>query len=519
MPGHLKSNRFILLGMATCLGLAGCAVGPDYHAPNIKMPDGFATASVEGQNAPKPDQPVIDATFWWKSLNDPQLDSLIDRAIANNPDLEIALDRVQEARTQEEVVLGGALPEAGLSASYANGTGSDLTKGRADSALRSGDNSAGFSKINGVAGFASSYELDLFGKYRRELEAADYDTQATIAAHNNVLVSVIADVARAYVDMRSEQMQAAVLQKNIGNLNNYVKLTQERYDRGITNELDLTLAQRQLATLEADKAPLSAQIRAAQYVIATLCGQFPEELTKELEKPGLVPFLPDNIQTGLPLDLLRRRPDIQEAERNAAEATAGIGVAEADLFPQVSLVGGAGLQGGNRIGLANPASFIWSFGPSVSWSILDFGTLNALVDKADLHTKEMLVQYKKTVLGAVREVDTSLDAYKAQQDRLARLGQALGASKKAVDLSTQRYNRGLTDSLNVIDAERQEYTLEAQYETAQQIAAEQFIGLYKALGGGWEPYQIFPPLRQPLPDVIAAFASLVETHDLSNTPN
>ena len=308
-------------------------------------------------------------------------------------------------------------------------------------------------------------------------------------------------------------MRVAVLQKNIDNINDYVKLTQERYDRGITNGLDVTLAERQLASLEAEKAPLVAQIHATQYVIATLLGKFPEEMAKELDQTGMVPSLPDNIQTGLPLDLLRRRPDIQEAERHAAAATAEIGVAEADLFPHVSLVGGAGLQGGQVSGSANPASFIWSLGPSVSWSILDFGTLDALVDKADLHAKETLVQYKKSVLNAVREVDTSLDAYKAQQDRLEKLGKALEASQRAVMLATKRFNRGLTDSLNVIDAERQEYDLEAQYVMAQQNAAEQFIGLYKALGGGWEPYQAFPPLHQPLPAVAAAFASLVNSHD------
>jgi NodT family efflux transporter outer membrane factor (OMF) lipoprotein len=493
--------------------MIGCAVGPNYHPVETKMPDGYVAAS-SGSEASKPsNQGVIEATVWWKSLNDPELNTLIDLAIANSPDLKIMLDRVQEARTQEEAVLGGALPEVNLSASTAIGGGSDLTKGRADSPLRAGDNGADFSKITRIAGFDSSYELDLFGQYRRRIEAAEYDTQATIAGRNNVLITVIADVARAYIDMRAGQMQLSVLQKNTDNLNDYVKLTQERFDRGITNELDVTLAQRQLSSLEAEKAPLAAQIRAAQYVIATLLGKFPEDMVKELDSPGMVPSLPGNIAAGLPLDLLRRRPDIQEAERQAAGATARIGVTEGDLFPHVSLVGGTGVQGGQLSGSANPASFIWSLGPSVSWSILDFGTLDALVDKADFHAKEMLVQYRKTVLNAVLEVDGSLGAYKAQEDRLAKLGDALVASRRAVELSNDRFNRGLTDSLNVIDAERQEYDLEAQYVTAQQSAAEQFIALYKSLGGGWEPYQAFPPLRQPLPAVAAVFASLVNSHD------
>jgi NodT family efflux transporter outer membrane factor (OMF) lipoprotein len=314
--------------------------------------------------------------------------------------------------------------------------------------------------------------------------------------------------------MRAEQMLLAVLDKNIGNVNDYVKLTQERYSRGITNELDLTLAQRELGTLESERAPLIAQIHASQYVIAELLGKFPEDMDKALDQTGMLPSLPDNIEGGLPMDLLRRRPDIQEAEREAAGATARIGVAEANFFPRISIAGGAGLQGGQLNGSAvNPASFIWSLGPSVNWSILDFGALDALVGKADLKAKESLVEYKKTVLNAVREVDASIDSYKAQEDRLAKLGDALSASQRAVLLATKRFNRGLTDSLNVVDAQRQEYDLEAQYVRTQQKAAEQFIELYKSLGGGWEPYQTFPALHQPLPAVVAIFANLIHPHD------
>jgi len=508
-----KNNHLLRkLGCVLLCGcLGGCAMGPDYHPITTPMPKAYEAADKE--RATMGLQPVIDATIWWKSLGDPELDSLIDRAIVGNPSLAIALDHVQAARIQEEVVLGGALPEAGLSAGYGAGSGTNLTKGLTDSTLRTGDNRKGLSKINRIAGFYSTYELDLFGKYRRELEAARFDTQAMIAARNDVLISVTAAVARAYVDMRAGQMQLAILQNNIGNLQQYVNLTQERFDRGIINELDLSLAQRQLASLQAQQAPLTAQIHAAQYLIATLLGRFPENMAKELEKPGLPPALPAQIETGLPLDLLRRRPDIQQAERAAAAATARIGVARADLFPSLSLAGAAGLQAGHENGTGNPKHFIWSFGSALNWSLLDFGTLDALVDAADLNARQALIEYKRTVLNAVREVDVTLDAYHAQEDRLTRLDEALLASKRSVDLSTQRYERGLTDSLNVIDAQRQEYELEARYITAQQNAAEQFIDLYKALGGGWERYQTFPPLHRPRPAVAAALASLLHPHD------
>jgi NodT family efflux transporter outer membrane factor (OMF) lipoprotein len=418
---------------------------------------------------------------------------------------------LQEARTAEIVVTGQALPEVGFSLGAAWGSGRDLARGRASYPLVSADDTGNLKQINYIVGFDAAWEIDLFGKYRRAREAARYDTEAAIAARNAVLISVIADVARAYVDLRGLQTQLAVLRKNIEVTQQYFDVVQQRFEHGITNELDPTLARRLLATLQAEKRPLISRIEAAQYVIAVLLGQFPEDLAKELEKPGLIPQLPEKIQPGLPLDLLRRRPDIQEAERRVAGATARIGVATADLFPHVSLTGGVGYQGQGLGVTPDITTFIWSVGPSVSWSLLDFGTLDALVDITDLRSRELLVSYKQTVLIAVREVDSSLSAYTGQQDRLRNLGEALTASQRAVSLATQRYDRGLTDALNVIDAERQQYELEQQYVLTQTTAAQQFIALYKALGGGWEQYQSFPPVRQPQPAVLAAFERLLNS--------
>ncbi|MET1028802.1 MAG: efflux transporter outer membrane subunit, partial [Dongiaceae bacterium] len=493
-----------LSGAALLLVLSGCAVGPDYHPVAMAMPGKFDAVAPKTASG----KPVIDAANWWKALNDPQHNTLIDRAVANNLDLEMALDRLQEARVAESATLSNGLPGASLSAATATGTGTDLTKGRADTVLRSGDSGRHVSQINSIGGFDAAWELDLFGKYRRALEASKYDTQAAAAARNNVLVSVIADVARAYIDLRAGQMRLAVLRRNIDTLENYVHVTQERYDRGITNELDVTLAQRELGVLQAQDAPMRAEIGATKDVLAVLIGQFPEDMATDLDQPKMVPVLPSNIDVAVPLDLLRRRPDIRQAERELAGATARIGVAEADLFPHVSILGGVGEQGG-EIASLNPA-FLWSVGPSISWAVLDFGALDAQVEKADLRAREMLAQYKGTVLNAVREVDTSYAAYRGQEDRLADLGTALSASQRSVTLASQRYMRGLTDALNIIDAEREEFAIETQYITAQQDAADQFIALYKALGGGWENYQSLPPVRHPLPTVAAAFASLME---------
>ena len=393
----------------------------------------------------------VDTAKWWRALHDRELDSLIDRAIAGSPTLEIALERLQQARAEEAVVIGAALPALEASEGGAWGTGSDLARGRASQTLVSAENAGGLSQINNLVGFDAAWEIDVFGKFRRAIEAAQYDVDAAIADRNMVLISLVADVTRAYLDLRALQMQLAVLRKDIEVAQKYVDFVQERFNRGITNELDVTLAQRELAQLQAQVAPLMARIDAARYVIAVLIGEFPENLGKELARPGMLPALPGRIRAGLPIDLLRRRPDIVEAERQLASATALIGVATADLFPQLAVTGSFGWQQGPGLTRA-PINPIWSVGPAVAAPLLDFGRLDAIVEKADFRSRELLFNYKQTVLNAFREVDTAIDAYAAQQDRLRHLADALAAARRAVTLATERFDRGLINSLNVIDA-------------------------------------------------------------------
>ncbi len=497
------------------LSLAGCTVGPNYRTPATALPAAFLGASSAPPSKAETATPAapIDPSAWWRSLNDPELNALIEQAVASGPDVDIALTRLQEARTQEAVVMGTALPELAASAGAAKGTGSDLARGRAAQSLVSAENTGRFKKVTQIIGFDAGWEVDLFGKFRREMEAARDDAEAAAQARNAVIIAVVSDVARAYVDMRGLQMRLAVARQNIAIAQRTLDVVKTRYDRGLTNELDLTLAQRQFASLQSDVAPLDAQMKAAQYTIAVLLGRFPEEMAARLAKPGMIPALPDRIAAGQPLDLLRRRPDIRQSERDLAGATARIGVATANLFPHLAITGAVGTQG-QGLGVSPVMnSFIWSLGPSVSWSLLDFGTLDAEVDIADLYTRELLLRYKQTILDAVRSVDGALDDYSAQQDRLRDLGEALAASQRAVDLATQRYDRGLTDFLNVADAERQEYQLQDQYASAQQTAADDFVALYRGLGGGWEQYQSVPPIRRPQPAVVAAFERLFAPGD------
>jgi NodT family efflux transporter outer membrane factor (OMF) lipoprotein len=494
----------------TATVLTSCAVGPNYHTPDERPPADFAAAHGQHEMTAKPTStaaqaPAVDFATWWRSLNDPELDSLVSRAITGNPDAQIALDRLQAARTYEIAVTGAVLPTAEASGAVGRGTGSDLSRGRASNALHSADSTTGLKQINEIGGFDAAWQIDLFGKYRREIEAARADEQATLAQRNEVLVVVIADVARAYIDMRGLQMQSSILHNAQKTLQESLRIVRIRYERGITNELDVTLAARELGVLEAQLAPVDAQVNAAQYTIATLLGVYPEDLVHELSSPAMIPSVPAVVQSGLPLDLLRRRPDIAQTERDLAASTARIGVATGDLFPQISVSAAIGFQR-QALGVTPvTGQHIWSAGPGATWALLDFGMLDAQIEIARLRTRAQLVSYKRTIQNAVREVDTAWDTYGADQDRIGKLSDALIASQRAVTLANERYTRGLTDFLNVVDAERQEYDIEEQYTNAQVAVDEDFIFLYRSLGGGWEKYQSLPPVHVPQPAVVAMF--------------
>ena len=497
--------RRIAVGAALVGLLSGCTVGPDYQTPKPDVPPSFVSAS--GQQA-KP--AAIAETRWWESFHDPVLNSLVERAIAANLDLEFAVTRLQEAESQEAAIIGTALPEAGVSGAAGTGNGSDLTRGRLAPALGSADNRNG-GRIVQAIGFDAGWEIDLFGRIRREIEAAGYDKDAAAEARNDVLVTMIADVVRAYLDQRGLEMRLAALQRGVDTARQTVDYVQKRFDRGLTDELDLALAKREFASLNAQVAPLAARVQAARYSIAVLIGQYPETVDQQLAKPGMIPALPAAVGAGLPIDLLRRRPDIREAERQLAGATARIGVATANLFPHLAVTGAIGWQDFAAHNAISPE--IWAAGPSAAWSLLDFGTLDALVDVADLRAREYLLNYKQTILHAVQQVDTDIDDYAAEQDSLRQLNEALVASQRSVQLASDRYDRGLTDFLNVLDAQRQEYALEDQYAATQQAAADSLVGLYKGLGGGWEQFQTLPPFRQPEPVIVAAFHRLLAPQD------
>ncbi len=509
----MRIKRIWPVPLVLALSVTGCEVGPNYKEPVMPVTTSFDAgpttqpASAAGTRA---NRRPVDVERWWTSFNDPELDRLIGEAVASNLDIKVALMRVQEARASANVVTGGVLPYLEGSGGAARGSGTNSVKGRISQPLNAATNTTGLTEITQVVGFDAGWEIDIFGRFRREMEAAAADSQVAEEMRNGVVVTLVSDVARIYIEMRATQLRLAIANQNIDVAQQTLSLVQQRFDRGLTNELDFALARRQLASERAAVAPLQEGIGDLQRRLAVLLGQSPETLYSELQLTPSLPAPPEKLVAGVPVDLLRRRPDIRESERRLAAESAQIGVATAELFPRIAITGGLGLQGQGLGRQPTTNSFIWSVGPTAEVPIFDFGRIDSMIQLENYRTQEQFYNYKQTVLRAIEEVDNAASNYAAQQDRLEQLGEALDASKRAVDLATGRYERGLIDFLNVLDAQRQLYQLQDEYTLAQQSVADGYIAVYKALGGGWQPYKDVPPIQRPLPAVFAAAAHTIK---------
>ncbi|HZK80630.1 MAG TPA: efflux transporter outer membrane subunit, partial [Humisphaera sp.] len=381
-----------LLIVATLIG--GCTVGPDYHQPQSAIPDSF-DSSVDNASTVASTQPSlsgsrkpVELAVWWKSLNDPKLDALVNRAVVANYDIRTAVARLQEAREVEFAVGGGvfqglgASPGIDVSAGAGRGSGTDSARGRVAPPVYAGTNTNGLAEITHVAGFDAGWEIDLFGKYTRMIQAAHADSQAAAELRNDVLISVVSDVVRSYIDVRSLQLRLEIARENTASQTRTANLVRVRFQRGLTNELDVALAERQLSRTLSLLAPLQAAVAVAERRVAVLLGLYPEALRSQLEQPAPLPAIPPQVGPGMPVTLLRRRPDIRQAERELAAASARIGVATARLFPSIALTAGAGVQGQGLGRTPVQNSLAWSVGPTLYWPFLDFGQLDAYVKVA-----------------------------------------------------------------------------------------------------------------------------------------
>lgn len=501
-------SRSLMMVLGVSL-LSGCSLMP-------KVPDfiGDLPQHFGFDASPREVKSPTATAAWWKTLQDPLLNQLVAEALKDNPDAEIALQRLQEARVYESVVAGAAEPQVGVEAGGGRGTGSDLSRGRAASPLQSGDSSVGLKEIAYVGGADISWSLDLFGLHRAEIKAARADRAAAEAARQSVLVAVVADTVRTYVTLRGLQFQAAALKKNIDTQEKLRVLIQSRYEMGLINALEPYSAERQVMALRALKAPLDAEISKNLHALSILIGALPNDTNglKALEAPpGSLLMVPKEIHPGLPIDVLRQRPDVRLAEASLAGAAARAGIANARLMPTVLVSGGLGIEGQSFFADDDKRRHIWSLGAQGYWSILDFGVLDGLSEIADFEVQARGADYRRVVIRAVNEVDSSIDAFYGESGRMQSLERALGDSEQALTIARQRYERGLTDFLVVLDAERQQYQIESDYIQARSLALIQYGQAIKALGGGFDDAPEVPAIREPDPAVIAAFKRLSQT--------
>ncbi|HTT82463.1 MAG TPA: efflux transporter outer membrane subunit [Rhizomicrobium sp.] len=486
--------------------LAGCtAVGPNFVKPKADVPQSWTKTGLEpAGKTPSMATSAEPAVAWWESFHDPELTSLIKKAAAANLDLKDSALRIAEARAQREISAAAELPTLSGNASYTNERISETTaEGSIFSSL---GNSTGLPiKIPSFPnpynqyqiGFDASWEPDLFGGVRRSVEAAEADTQTQEEDARDALVSLEAEVARDYIDLRSAQAQLAVTKRNLLTQQETRALAGDRFRAGLGTALDVTNAEAQVRTTRSQAPPFSRSIASDINQLSQLLALEPGALTAELETVKPVPPVPPQVPVGLPGDLLRRRPDIRAAEAQLHAATAREGVAVAALFPSVSFDLPFGTQAETFPKLADWASRFYSIGPSLTVPIFEGGKLQANVKLANLQEKEAAVDYARTVLNAVHEVENALIAYGTEQRRRDALQATLAQNRDALALAEQRYQSGVTTFLDVLDAERSEEQTELALAVSNAAVSTDLVAIYKAIGGGWAAEQKDAPKALP----------------------
>jgi multidrug efflux system outer membrane protein len=446
--------------------LAACAVGPDYRAPDT-APAEFVAADAAGVS----EQPF--EAKWWGQFGDPVLDDLVARALTGDLDLKIAAARLVEAR----VLLGGARrtrwPDVNGEVAHSETHAQQPAFGDQRLDIESYD-----------LGFSTFWELDLFGRIRRGIEAAGAEAGAAEARLHDAQVLVAAEVARTYLELRGAQKRLAVARSNLANQGETLELTKVRLELGRGTQLDVASAQARFAATQAQIPPLAAAEVVAANRLAVLLGLRPGELGAELAPREIAPRL-TTLAVGSPEDLLKRRPDIRAAERDLAAATARIGVAKADLFPRLSLSGFIGFISGSAADRGGSDSRAWTATPALSWAGFGSGP-RARVAAAEARTDAARAAYESTVLRALEETENAFVAYRFERERLTAVLNQATASREAADLAREQYREGAVDFLRLLDAERTVLEAEDAVAAVETDVNTAVVLIYKALGGGWE---------------------------------
>jgi NodT family efflux transporter outer membrane factor (OMF) lipoprotein len=468
----VKSRRALLVLVVTGL-LVGCTVGPDYRRPEVLVPAAWREAEQPGVSPG-----VAAVTEWWRTFQDPVLDRLVQRAVAANLDVKVATARVREARALRGIAAADRWPAVDASGTAARVRESEHVVPRPPGF----DFEHSFFQV----GLDASWELDFWGQVRRSVEAADADMEAAEDARRDVVVILLAEVARNLVEVRGAEQRLAIAHQNIQTQQESVELTRVRFDAGLGTEVDVAQARTLLATTQAQVPGLEAGRDAAIHRLGVLLGQAPGALVDELRQVERIPSGPPSVPVGLPSELLRRRADVRRAERELAAATARIGVATADLFPRFALTGTLGVAATDAADVFMGASRFWSLGPQVVWPLFAGGRIRANIRVQEARQQAALARYEQAVLSALEDTETALVKYGQEQARRQALERAVDSSQLAVRLSGELYTRGLQDFLTVLDTQRALYVTQDQLVQSEQAVAADLITVYKALGGGWE---------------------------------
>jgi multidrug efflux system outer membrane protein len=464
-------NATLKLGLAAAVAaiLAACAVGPNYKRPETPVAPQYAGAEASTYST----DGHIQAKFWTE-FDDETLNQLIDDALLANHDLRIALGHLAEARAARHESMYDLAPTVTASGGHTNELAPKVQ--------------AGFPFTTSFydAGFDATWELDLFGRVRRGVEARTAELQGAEASLQDAQVSVTAEVARTYFELRGQQTQLAVAQRNVINQTDTLKLTQARLDAGRGTELDTSRAQAQLSTTLSTIAPLQAAVARSIHRLGVLTGRDPNALSAQLSVAHELPELPRITAIGDPASLLRRRPDIRVAERQLAASTALVGVAIGDYFPKVTFTGNFTYAAASPGNLGTGPSRGYVIGPGISWAAFDLGRVHAQVAQAHARDDVALATYEQTVLRALEDTENALVTHARDRDSLEHVQQAAEASATAAKLARTRYEGGYVDFLEVLDAERTQLTAEDQLAQSRTATATSLIAVYKALGGGWE---------------------------------
>jgi NodT family efflux transporter outer membrane factor (OMF) lipoprotein len=472
----MKRPALVLLALLA----AGCTVGPDYQRPVVPVPRQWSGAAGDKTAAPLPEQ-------WWKAFNDPVLNRLINDAVAANLDLKQAFVRVKDARAQRWSTIAAGLPgisgKSNASRRFNNSSSTASTGG-------SPSTSSGFGVGNQIItifqlGFDAQWELDFFGGERRAMEAADANVDSEIENSRAVRLTLLGEVASNYITLRANQHLIAITRENLKAQQETVGLMQIRRQAGFADMLEVAQAQSQAATTEALIPVYETAVQQSIHALGVLLGREPRAPALRLENTGPIPAMQAFAIPGLPSELLLRRPDIRHAERQLAAANANVGVATAELYPRVNLAAFLGLQN-MRITDFTPIGKSWSTASSLTVPIFNWGKINANIKSKNAQFELAFLSYQSTVLTAFREVEDALAAHDQEQQRHKSLAQAVAAGQLAVQLADERYHRGLTAFIDVLQTQQTLYQTQRDWVDSEAKLATGLVALYKALGGGWQ---------------------------------